>query len=157
VNPEAEAAARDLFFAYEGSTFYMSRDGSDREFEAMDVPQELRRRWLEELTANRLAAIGEPGGWQSVNFFLHHGLVDHLQVVIGTAPAGKPWERTAYLELAAKYVDKWAAAKKDRSEARLATQQIEERARELLADYRMRGQRDRLNELIDLIRTRRNN
>jgi hypothetical protein len=44
VTPAAEAGARDLFFAYEGSTFYMSRDGSDREFAAMQVPQDLQRR-----------------------------------------------------------------------------------------------------------------
>lgn len=154
MNPEAEAAARDLFFAYEGSSFYMSRDGRDRDFEAMEVPKESQRRWLDELAAKRLVEIGEPGGWRSVSFLLHHGLQGHLQVVIGTTPAGRPWERTAYLELAAKYVEQCATASKAESDGRRALLQIEEQARELQADYKMRGQRDRLNKLIDQIHTR---
>lgn len=155
MDPKVEIAARDLFFAYEGSAFYMSRDDRDREFGAMEVPEELKQHWLDELAAKRVAAIGEPGGWQSVNFLLHHRLQDHLTAVLGTAPAGKPWERTAYLELAAKYVESCAPARKSGLEdRRRALQQIEERARELLADYKMRGQRDRLNKLVDQIRAR---
>lgn len=148
VTPTDEAAARALFFAYEGSTFYMSRDGSDREFAAMQVPRALRERWLKEMTEERLASMGGPGGWRSVNFLWHHGVSGHLPAVLGHAPLGKPWERTAYLELAAKYAEQCASKGEiGATELRSALRAIQARVGELQGEYRMRGQRDRLARL----------
>lgn len=161
MDPEREEAARALFFAYEGSAFYMSRDGRESEFESLRVPAETKRRWLDELTSERLAAIGEPGGWRSVNSLVHHELLGHLPVVLETVPAGKPWERTAFLELAAQYVDSCAASPKGEATSRYsptdlrhALQRIQDRASELARDHRMRGQGDRLAELRENIQRR---
>jgi hypothetical protein len=148
VTPTEEADARALFFAYEGSTFYMSRDGRDREFAAMQVPQALQQRWLNEMKAERLAALGDPGGWRSVSFLLHHSVSGHLQTVLGHVPLGKPWERTAYLELAVKYVEQCASkAEVGAADRRRALRAIQACAGELQREYRMRGQQDRLARL----------
>jgi hypothetical protein len=155
VTPAAEAVARDPFFAYEGSTFYMSRDGRDREFAAMHVPKELQQRWLKEMTAERVAALGLPGGWRSVSFFLHHNLAGHLSTVLDQVPLGKPWERTAYLELAAKYAEQCASrANLDTNDLRGALHAIRERADAMDREYRMRGQRQRLAKLSQKLATR---
>ena len=155
MDAESEAKARELFFAHEGSTFYMSRNGVDREFEAMRVPMATKRRWLEELTAEHLASMSAPGGWRSVNFLLHHETLGHLQAVVDTAPQGEPWERSAYLELAFKYVERCTAASQSGSDARdkraAALKQLRQRAQDLMTDYRMRGQSDRLTKLVEQI------
>ena len=54
-------AAKDLFFRYDGSLFYMSRDGADREYTQYDIPKSTEKLWLKELTAQKLAALHDSG------------------------------------------------------------------------------------------------
>ena len=42
-------SARDLFFRYDGSRFYMSRDGVEADYQEAGVPPEVETTWLEEL------------------------------------------------------------------------------------------------------------
>lgn len=37
------AKAREIFFNYDGSRFYMSRDGVEAEYESFSVPKEVER------------------------------------------------------------------------------------------------------------------
>src|SRR5260370_21335947 len=78
--------ARDLFFKYDGSTFYMSRDGADREYRSYAVPGDLERQWLRELTARHLDALVKPGNWSTLHFLLHHPDTHYLEHVIATPP-----------------------------------------------------------------------
>ena len=80
--------ARKIFFDYEGSRFYMSRDGVDVEYERYPVPQQLERKWLEELTASRLDMLDRSGNWWVVHFLWHHRDSRHLSRLIQTKPLG---------------------------------------------------------------------
>ena len=61
--------ARDLFIRYDGSSFYMSRDGADIQYQRYAVPNELEQKWLEEITTNKLDMLGTPGNWRVVHFY----------------------------------------------------------------------------------------
>ena len=90
--------ARKLFFDYDGSGFYMSRDGVDVEYQRYSVSKELEREWLDELTAIKLKKLQDPGNWSVVHFLWHHGDSRQLSLLIQTKPLGAFWERCAFLE-----------------------------------------------------------
>jgi len=96
--------AREIFFAYEGSRFYMSRDGVDSEYQRFSVPRELEKQWLDELTVIQLDMLESPGNWRVVNFLKNHDDVRHLSRLVHTTPLGAFWERCAYLELLVLYI-----------------------------------------------------
>jgi hypothetical protein len=96
--------ARKIFFDYEGSRFYMSWDGVDVEYERYSVPQQLERKWLEELTASRLDMLDRSGNWRVVHFLWHHGDSRHLARLIQAKPLCAFWERCAYLEELVVYI-----------------------------------------------------
>lgn len=98
-------AARELFFQYDGSLFYMSRDGADRVYASYGVPPSTESEWLAELTARKLAALGSDGNWWVLNFLVDHGIDGHLDEALAVKPLGKLWERTAFLEFLLRYVD----------------------------------------------------
>jgi hypothetical protein len=85
MQPDDEARARQLFFEYDGSEFYMSRDGADDEY---------------------LAALDRPGNWKIVDFLAHHWDYSHVKELLSTVPRGAWWERVAYLEGLMDYVRK---------------------------------------------------
>jgi hypothetical protein len=96
--------ARELFFEFDGSGFYMWHEGVDAEFERLAVPPEVRAAWLRELTAARLAVAAEPGNWRVVHFLDHHGDYAHVQLLVDTPPRGALWEQCAFLEELLRYV-----------------------------------------------------
>jgi hypothetical protein len=98
--------ARELFFDYDGSRFYMSRDGVDAEYERSGVPPEVERAWLEDLTAKKLGLLAAPGNWSVVSFLVHHGDTRHLARLVETKPLGVFWQRCAYLEGLLEYVER---------------------------------------------------
>src|SRR5258708_1675076 len=96
--------ARDLFFKYDGSTFYMSRDGADREYRSYAVPGDLERQWLRELTARPLDPLTRRGKWWTLNFLVPHRETNSVDRFIAPPPLGELWQRTAYLELLLEYI-----------------------------------------------------
>jgi hypothetical protein len=100
------ARARELFFAYDGSGFYMSRDGSDMEYRAYKVPRELEAQWRDEMAADKIAKLAEPGNWRSLNYLCHHNNTGFLREVAHAEPLGELWQRISYLELALEYVER---------------------------------------------------
>ncbi len=96
--------ARELFFKYDGSGFYMSRDGVEQDYRRFAVPKELEKAWLEELTDKKLNGLREPGNWLSVHFLCHHNDTRHLHAVMHAEPLGAFfWQRCSYLELLLDY------------------------------------------------------
>jgi hypothetical protein len=93
------ARAKALFWRYDGSTFYMSRDAADREYAALDVPREVEYQWLAALTKEKLKALSEPGNWRVISFLTHHSDFGHLGEVLRANPMGVFWEKCAFLEL----------------------------------------------------------
>ncbi|WP_165252374.1 hypothetical protein [Paludisphaera soli] len=90
--------ARELFMQYDGSRFYMSRDGREAEYLAADVPPELQAAWLAELKNEKLRHLAFRGNWQVPLFFLHHADLDHLAHFIQARPRGVLWERCSFLD-----------------------------------------------------------
>ena len=94
-----------MFLAYDGSHTYMGRDGVRDEYLSNGVPAEIEQQWRDELDEKRRAAITEPGNWQSVSYFQHHGDHTHLQEILDAGPLGEWWERCAYLETTLGYIE----------------------------------------------------
>ena len=61
--PKDLAAARDLFLQYEGSSFYMSRDGLKQEYVSHRVPRSLEAEWMRKLTEQRIGSLSASDDW----------------------------------------------------------------------------------------------
>src|SRR5262245_4643010 len=119
--------ARELFVTYDGSRFYMSRDGVEAEYERYGIPPEVERTWLDELTARKLELLPEPGNWAVVSFLLHHGDTRHLTRLVEAKPLGVFWQRCAYLETLLKYVNRCSGAY-DPADLRAAVEHVRDEA-----------------------------
>ena len=91
-------AARDLFFRYDGSRFYMSRDGMEADYQEAGVPPQVETTWLKELKRDKLRLLARKGNWRVLDFFLHHADFGHLADFIRAEPRGVLWERCSFLE-----------------------------------------------------------
>lgn len=101
--------ARELFLQYDGSDFYMSRDGVESEYRGYAVPPGLELQWRKKLTAEKIAKLGQPGNWWTLNYLCHHNDTRFLHEVLRAEPLGELWERVAYLELLLEYTQRCAA------------------------------------------------
>jgi hypothetical protein len=139
-------AARELFDQYDGSRFYMSRDGVEADYERFGVPAEVERAWLEDLTERKLDQLGAPGNWAVVNFLLHHGDTRHLARLAATSPVGVAWERCAYLEGLLNYADRCAGTA-DPADVRAALRQVLDGARAIARRVRSARSLARVGEI----------
>jgi hypothetical protein len=90
--------AKGLFFRYDGSRFYMSRDGVEAGYLEAGVPPEAEAAWLRELTCDKLRFLSHGGNWAVLHFLNHHSDVGYLDEVVQADPKGAMWERCAFLE-----------------------------------------------------------
>lgn len=90
--------ARKLFFDYDGSRFYMSRDGVESSYEEACVPREVEATWLEELTRDKLGLLAREGNWAVLHFLNHHSDFRHLAEILSARPLGMMWQKCAFLE-----------------------------------------------------------
>ncbi|HEY3963431.1 MAG TPA: hypothetical protein VGM05_02670, partial [Planctomycetaceae bacterium] len=74
--------AKAFFFKYDGSRFYMSRDGVDVMYGSLDVPQEVEAAWLQELTRIKLGLLSRNANWTVLQFLNHHEDYRHLAEVV---------------------------------------------------------------------------
>jgi hypothetical protein len=95
--------AKKLFVRYDGSRFYMSRDGVEADYMRARIPSEVEVTWLEELKRDKLRHLSQRGNWQVLHFFLHHADLGHLADFVQAEPGGMLWERCAYLEELLRY------------------------------------------------------
>ncbi|OBF13540.1 hypothetical protein A5730_02645 [Mycobacterium sp. ACS4054] len=141
-----------LFFQYDGSQFYMSRDGVEQEYLDCAVPGELEASWRRELTAAKLARLDQPGNWSTLDYLHHHNDTRYLHLVERTEPLGKFWERFAYLESLLKYTQQCAASYRIdeiRNAIRMALAKAEELGARGAPDEELR---DRVQQLIETAR-----
>ena len=96
--------ARQLFFAHDGSRFYMSRNGVEDQYARMQVPTSIESGWLEELTALKLKQLSSAGNWRVLNFLIHHSDFRHLDKIESAVPLGQFWEKCAFLEDLLRYL-----------------------------------------------------
>ncbi len=106
MDPSDEAQAKELFFSYDGSRFYMSRDGVEKTYSGFDVPPETEREWLAELTETRVRELDGEDNWRALHFLIHHDDYRHLGAVVAASPKGKLWQRCSYLENLLTYLKK---------------------------------------------------
>jgi hypothetical protein len=142
------SAARDLFFSFEGSRFYMSRNDVESVYLSYNVPLEVERRWLSELTDQKLGMLQSPGNWWSINFLLSHRDGRHLSDVLQARPRGVLWQRTAFVEEQLSYVEMCLRLGCSIGEARTGIEQVLANARALLSSCRSDRTRGRVNQLI---------
>jgi hypothetical protein len=158
-NPAMDRA-RELFFQYDGSGFYMSRDDVEWEYRGYGVPPELEAQWRHELTAEKIAKLDQPGNWWTLNYLCHHNDTRFLHQVVRAEPLGKLWERVSYLELMLEYAERCAAFY-PRDDIRTAIQTVMSRTAALDIDSvpeelpgreeQLRGRERQLIETADLI------
>ncbi len=98
--------AKKLFFQYDGSLFYMSRDGVDADYLKAGVPQEAETAWFRELTQDKLRLLSREGNWSVLHFLNSHADIGHLAEVVQADPKGKLWQRCAFLEEFLAYTSK---------------------------------------------------
>lgn len=90
--------AKKLFFEFDGSRFYMSRNGVEDEYLQANVPAELEAQWLEQLTKTKLGDLSKPGNYWVLHFLLHHQDFRHFSIVTDAVPLGTLWQKSAFLE-----------------------------------------------------------
>jgi ribosomal protein L40E len=103
-SPKAFAEARDLFFKYDGSRFYMSRNDVEFDYLRFKVPKDLEEQWLAELAERKLALLDKPPNGGVLHYFWHHGDVRHLHRFIQTQPLGEFRSRCAYVQDLLNYI-----------------------------------------------------
>lgn len=96
--------AKELFFRYDGSLFYMSRDGVEEDFLKLHIPESMQAEWLEELTISKMKQLNSPGNWRVISFLIHHGDHRFFDQITAAKPLGKFWEKCAFLEDQFEYV-----------------------------------------------------
>ena len=96
--------AKAIFFQYDGSHFYMSRDGVDSQYAEINIPKETESLWLEELTSMKVESLKSSGNWSAIHFFINHDDHRHIENIMAVQPKGKLWEKCAFLEEYLKYI-----------------------------------------------------
>jgi hypothetical protein len=141
--------ARELFFKYEGSRFYMSRNDVEDDYRSYAVPKQLEKQWLEELTATKLNMLEEGDNWSVVYFLLHHRDTRHLSRIMQATPRGSYGQRCAYLQDVLDYVKMCARAQDiGKTQVRQAAQYVLEQARVIEIDVRQGDSPDRVGDII---------
>jgi hypothetical protein len=140
--------ARRRFFAYDGSTFYMSRDGVEEEYRGALVPPEVESAWLEELTDLKLRDLHGRGNWRVLHFLNHHGNYGYLETFLGAEPKGLLWERCAFLEELLVYAHGCEKAGGEASLAAQAVQKVVIEARRLRTRARSKSSIGRIQAIL---------
>jgi hypothetical protein len=161
-NVEAYHEARQMYFRYLGSSFYMNRAGESKAlFDSYRVPEDVLRQWAVELKAQQLARLNQPGNWWVLNFLHHHSYLGHLADIVAQPPRGRLWERCAYLERLLKYADRCADQNYQRpgpnyppSQLWAALEHVILAAERLLRVARAARSIDRVERIIDGARRR---
>lgn len=96
--------ARNIFFKYDGSRFYMSRDDMEFEYRRFNVPEELEEQWLTALATQKLALLDKSPNGGVIHYFWHHSDVRHLQRFVQTEPLGDFGCRCAYVSDLLSYI-----------------------------------------------------
>jgi hypothetical protein len=96
--------AKELFFRYDGSQFYMSRDGVENDFLKLQIPKSMQAEWLGELTISKMKQLNSPGNWWVISFLIHHEDYRFFDQITSAKPLGKFWEKCAFLEDQFEYV-----------------------------------------------------
>ena len=147
--------ARELFFRYDGSRFFMSRDDQERRYAEYGVPQSVERAWLAELTAQKLALLDKPGNYWVISFLWGHGNTNHLSKLIAAEPLGRLWERIAYLEELLQYIDRCRTAGEADEHIVASLDVVHQRAENLLRAGRSDRTRRRILKVISKTDVRR--
>ncbi len=116
--------AKTLFFKYDGSRFYMSRDGVEATYQLFNVPREVEAAWLQELTRVKLQLLSRNANFAVLQFLNHHADYRHLAEVVASEPRGALWQRCAFLENLLAYACNAQAAGSDPGLVAQAVQKV---------------------------------
>jgi hypothetical protein len=96
--------AKRLFFDYDGSTFYMSRNDVETVYKAYHVPIEIENEWKRELTALRLSQYRETGKFAYLGYLLENNHAELLAAILERKPNGTYINKLVVLEMISSYV-----------------------------------------------------
>jgi hypothetical protein len=141
--------ARELFWMYDGSSFYMSRDGVDAEYWSYSVPKRLEKQWFEELTTSKLEKLESPDNWRVVFFLIRRSDTRHLPRLLQAKPVGAFPQRCVYLEELLRYVKMCARDHAvDQIEMRQAAEYVLDQARILDTEAGGEDSRYRVHRIL---------
>jgi hypothetical protein len=140
--------AKRLFFAYDGSYFYMTRDGVQEAYREAGVPPEVESAWLDELTQVKLQALRRKGNWWALYFLNRRDDHRHLAVVLEAEPMGVLWERCAFLEQLLKYARGCEKAGVEPSMVAQAVRKVVVESERLLRRARSKASIDRIQAIL---------
>jgi hypothetical protein len=146
--PGRFSAAKELFFNHDGSRFNMSRNDLEATYAAYNVPEQLERQWLSDLTMHKLQLLQSPGNWWSIHFLLSHRDCGHLSDVLQARPIGVLWQRIAFAEEQLSYVEMCTRHGRDVGDANAGIDRALANARALLRSCRSNRTRGRVNQLV---------
>lgn len=141
-------AAKELFFRYDGSVFYMSRDGVDADYREAGIPRDVEAVWLDEMKSDKLRLLSQKGNWRIVYFFHHHSDLGHLADFIEAEPKGVLWERCCFLETLLKYAGAAREAGRDDSLVSEAVRKVTHEAQRLLKRARSDASSGRVRAVL---------
>ena len=145
--PRRFLTARELFFEHDGLRGAMAQNGVLADYVAFEVPEELERQWLKDLTAAKVSALKSPGNWWSVHFLVSHRDCSHLTDVLKTKPLGVLWQRIAYVEEQLSYVEMCARRLSHVSDATAAIEQVLTNCLDLRRSCRSDRSKHRVDQL----------
>ena len=90
------AEAKEIYFNFQGSRGYMSREFMLKTFDSYKVPPDLLGQWFEELENQHLSRLGEPGNYTVVLFLALHDRWQYLEELSAARPMGKLSQKCAY-------------------------------------------------------------
>lgn len=140
--------ARKLFFEYDGSRFYMSRDGVENEYRQYGVSSELEIQWLEELTQQKLEKFREDGYWGVIHFLQHHHKHQYLELLLTVQPKGTLSEKCAFFEGLVRYIKDVPKNLASIDHRLAAYQHVVVASKKMLRRARAKASRDRIQALI---------
>jgi hypothetical protein len=140
--------AKRLFFAYDGSRFYMSRDGVEETYREAGVPLKVESAWLKELTQIKLRSLGQRGNWRVVHFLNSHADFEHLATVVRAEPKGLLWEQCAFLEQLLDYALATEKAGGDSSLVAQAVRKVADESERLLDRARSQATINRIQAIL---------
>lgn len=144
--------ARKLFYDHDGSRFYMSRNGVEKEFLSYNVPESLQSEWLADITNTYITELKRSGRRGIIGFLEHHGNYDHTKDILKSRPSGKLLDKVVFLEELVSYVKHYHLTVKGRilekDEIEMIKKYLIENAEILLKKARAEEMKNRIERIM---------
>ena len=144
--------AKKLYFAYDGSSFGMTRECVLDQYREAKVPPEVEAAWLEELTRDKLRLLSRRGDFMPLHFLMDHGNLGHLAEAVQAVPQGPRSSQCAFFGLLLDYANRVKRAGGDPSLVARAARKAIAAAEPMLRRAKAKEPIDRIQGILDRAR-----